>query len=333
LAVGEKKQMIHVIAAFILLVSGLYAGTYSQPERTTYQWSNLTRAASFPEGYNYPVFVFGDWMVAMNKGAWLSRNGKKWTKTELPESGLNSAHQKYLQFNGAIYALGSMTGNYERFSIDTTIRRTRDFRVWETVGKNTNLPKRVFYGAAVFQGKMWLFGGFDGRRYCNDVWNSADGIRWERVVENAPWSARMPAVVVAFNNKIWLMGGGVIDGETNANPLSSQEIWISSDGKTWSRETTSSDKKWGGAPVVFDGKLWLVGMNRGSNFASAVWMTQDGETWQEFAAPWSPRGAVAAWVHDGKLLMTGGKSSYTEKGEIKFVYSNDVWSMEKREVR
>ncbi|MEQ1642968.1 MAG: hypothetical protein ABL959_05945 [Pyrinomonadaceae bacterium] len=47
-------------------------------------------------------------------------------------------------------------------------------------------------------------------------------------------------------------------------------------------------------------------------------------------APWSPRGAVAVWVFNNKLYMIGGKSSHTENGEIKFVYSNDVWSMERK---
>ena len=71
-------------------------------------------------------------------------------------------------------------------------------------------------------------------------------------------------------------------------------------------------------------------MNRNKPFASSVWTTQDGEAWDEFPAPWSPRVAVAAWVANGKLYMTGGKSSHTENGQIKFVYSNDVWSMERK---
>ncbi len=52
--------------------------------------------------------------------------------------------------------------------------------------------------------------------------------------------------------------------------------------------------------------------------------------WQELSAPWSARGAVAVWVFDNKLFMTGGKYSFTEKGEITFVYSNDVWALSKK---
>lgn len=323
--------MTSFFAGTLLLAAAFCDGIFAPgTPPPSYSWSNVTEAANFPRGYNYPVYVFGRWMVALNNGAWLSTDGAKWIKTELPDSGLNSAYQKYVQFNGAIYALGSMTGNYEGFSISTKILRTRDFRSWETVAISSNLPKRVFYSVTVFENKIWMFGGFDGEKYHNDVWNSADGSRWERVVENAPWSARTPGVTVVFDNKIWLMGGGVIDGQANQNPGSNKEVWVSSDGKNWRKETTNMDKKWGGTPVVFDGRLWLVGMNRGTAFASAVWMSEDGAVWQEHTAPWSPRGAVAAWVYDNKLFMTGGKSSHTENGEIKFVYSNDVWAMQRK---
>jgi len=326
--------MINAVATCALLFVTLCGGTQfdlkSAKPAATYSWTNLTRAADFPEGYNYPVYVFGNWMVALNNGAWLSRDGKNWSRTELPESGLNSAHQKYLQFNGAIYALGSMTGNYENFTIDTTIKRTRDFRTWETVAKNSNLPKRVFYGAIVFDNKMWLFGGYDGKRYFNDVWNSVDGMKWNRVAENAEWSPRNARTTVVFKNRIWMFGGGVIDGHPKTDPTSANQVWSTTNGIAWKRENADDSRKWGGTPVVFDDKLWLVGMNRGDGFASAAWHSSDGLSWSEERAPWSPRGAVAAWVFDGKLLMTGGKSSHTENGEIKFVYSNDVWAMERK---
>lgn len=319
--------MIQILSTMILVL-GLCFSTVDKPP--TYEWSNVTQAADFPKGYNYPVFTFGRWMVALNNGAWLSGDGQRWSKSELPNSGLNSAYQKYVQFNGSIYALGAMTGNYEKFSISTQILRTSDMKRWETVAETSNLPQRVFYGAVVFQNKIWIMGGYDGKRYYNDVWNSADGVNWTRVAENVAWSPRSVGVITVFNNKLWLFGGGVIDGDTSNNANSYKEAWISSDGISWKRTTSNFDRKWGGTPVVFDGRLWLVGMNRGNAFASAVWMTEDGETWRELTAPWSPRGAVAAWVFDGKLYITGGKSSHTENGEIKFVYSNDVWAMERK---
>lgn len=76
----------------------------------------------------------------------------------------------------------------------------------------------------------------------------------------------------------------------------------------------------------------MLGANRNDGrFDSALFVSDDGIDWQEQSAPWTPRGAVAAWVFDDKLFMTGGKYSYTEPGgEIKFVYSNDVWALSRK---
>lgn len=321
--------MTPFICTIVLIAAFCFGGIDVTSGKAVYEWSNVTESAAFPQGYNYPVFVTGDWMVALNNGAWLSRDGRRWRKTDLPDSGLNSAYQKYLQFNGAIYALGKLDGNYERFTISTKILRTKDFNKWETVAETSNLPQRIFYGAAAFAGKMWIVGGYDGKNYLNDVWNSSDGVNWKQVAKTAPWSPRTTTVAV-FKDKLWILGGGVIDGERNSNPNSYRELWSSADGVNWTKVAANFEKKWGGSPIVFDKKLWLVGMNRGSAFGSAVWVTEDGTTWEELSAPWSPRGAVAAWVFDGKLFMTGGKSSHTENGEIKFVYSNDVWAMRRK---
>lgn len=206
-----------------------------------------------------------------------------------------------------------MTGNYENFTIDATIKRTRDFRQWETVGRTSNIPKRVFYGAAVFAGKLWIFGGYDGKNYHNDVWSSYDGVEWSRVTDRTAWSSRNISVVAVFKGKLWILGGGLIDGEKSKweNPDSEREVWSSPDGISWTQVSADLKRKWWGTLVVFDEKLWLVGANRGGTFESAAWMTGNGSEWKELPAPWSPRGAVAAWVHHGKLFMTGGKSSHT----------------------
>lgn len=319
-----------ILAAIILSIS-VSTCSESTAESTGYGWQNVTTAASYPEGYNYPVFVMNREMLALNQGAWISKDGKIWTRTALPDSGLNSAYQEFVQFDGAVYALGSMRGNYESFTITPRILRTRDGRTWETLTEQSNLPHRIFYSAVVFKNKIWLLGGYNGKNYLNDVWNSADGVTWQRVLEKASWSPRQGATLVLFKNRLWLFGGGVIDGEKEINPESRKEVWSSEDGINWSREKMKTERAGGGTPIVFDNKLWFVGANRNDgNFDNAVTVSEDGLAWQSHSAPWSPRGGVAVWIFDNKLFMTGGKYSYRESnGEIKFVYSNDVWTMSK----
>lgn len=298
--------------------------------KTSYVWNEVVCQAEFPEGYNYPVFVIGGEMLAINNGGWLSKDGKTWTKTGLTESGLNPAYLRYVQLGDAVYALGAISGNYLDFKLSTKILRTRDGRKWETLAEKSNLPERIFYSAIVFQNKIWLIGGFDGKRYYNDVWNSADGVNWTRAAEKTAWTPRTGGSVVVFQDKIWLFGGGVIDGEKSDNPNSGSEVWASSDGVNWTQAPTKAPRKLGGSPIVFDGKLWMIGANRNNgDFGSAVFVSEDGLNWREESAPWSPRGGTVVWIFGEKLFMTGGKYSTREKGEIKFVYSNDVWTMSK----
>lgn len=323
--------ILFTICVFCIFSEGCpVAATEGQSSGSAYVWNKVVDKATFPQGYNYPVFVFGSWMVAMNSGAWLSTDGKKWIKTELPDIGLNPGYQKYIQFKGAVYALGAMKGNYLDMKLSSRISRTSDFRSWETVAERSNLPARVFYGAAVFGGKIWLVGGFDGHRYYNDVWSSTDAVNWTRVTDRAAWSERNTKIVV-FNNRLWLLGGDVIDGETDPNSNADKEIWSSRNGIEWTRVETNSPGKWAGTPVVFDDKLWLIGANRNDgDFSNALWVTSDGVKWAQRSAPWTPRGGVAVWAFDGRLYMTGGKYSETVGGEIRFIYSNDVWAMSRK---
>lgn len=320
------------IAGFLFIFICLGATVFGCfAKKTQYVWNEISSGAQFPQGYGYPVFVMEDkTLFAVHEGGWTSKDAVNWTKTALPKSDLNAGYQKYIKFGDAVYWLGAIGGNYLNFTVSTVIRRTRDGQKWETLSEKSNLPDRIFHGVVVFKNKLWLMGGYDGKRYYNDVWNSADGIRWSRVAEKTGWSERTAQVIV-FKDRLWLIGGGVIDGDKIVNPNSGNEIWSSADGVNWTKSDVRGIDKLGGTPVVFDDQLWLVGANRDDgNFGNAVLTSADGANWRALSAPWSPRGAPVLWVSGDKLFMTGGKYSYREtNGEIKFVYSNDVWAMRK----
>lgn len=290
-----------------------------------YGWTMVVEHAPFPEAYNFPMFTVGNklWVIAGDAN-WYSEDGKAWTKAELPAYGLRTGYQQYVQFNDAIFALGTMEGNYLNLKVGSRIAKTSpDFKKWDVIAETSQLPARVFYGATVFAGKIWLFGGFDGKSYFNDIWNSTDAIHWQRVSEKAPWSPRSNPTAIIFRDEIWLIAGGLIDG-----PMLN-DIWRSKDGISWTRVAEKMVERpvFGFSAVVYDHKIWLVGLNRNDGFRNAVLGSNDGVRWAERSAPWTPRGGVATSVLNGKLYMTGGKYSVTENGNIKFIYSNDVWCM------
>jgi leucine-zipper-like transcriptional regulator 1 len=59
---------------------------------------------------------------------------------------------------------------------------------------------------AVFDGKMWVMGGYDGTDNRLDVWYSDDGIGWHQVPDT-PWDARHAATVYTYDNALWMMSG------------------------------------------------------------------------------------------------------------------------------
>lgn len=325
-------KIILTLACFCLFAAGC-AVNQKVSAKPSYVWRQMTEKAQFPESYNYPVFVMNGEMRAINGGGWISRDGKNWVKTGLPEIGLNPAYQKYVQFKDAVYALGAMQGNYTNMRLSSKISRTRDFQEWETLAEKSNLPERVFYGATVFKDKIWLVGGWDGKNYYNDVWTSEDGVNWTRAAEKTAWTPRNIAKLFVFKDRLWFIGGDVIDGDKPINPNSGREVWTSEDGVSWKQVEIKSAGNIGGTPVVFDERVWLIGANRSTgSFGSAVFVSDDGITWTEKSAPWSPRGGTVVWVFGDKLFMTGGKFSFKEpNGEIKFVYSSDVWAMSRIE--
>ncbi len=316
------------LAALIVSVAAaIAAALYATADTEAYVWDRLTEHAPYAGNYNYPVHVAPDGrFIALHPdGTWASRDGAKWTKTAMPFSGMNSAYLSYVQHEGATWALGKLKGNYLDFQIDPVIQRTRDYEKWEQVGASSSLPHAIFYATASFKGSLWIVGGYNGNKVTSEVWNSQDGLVWTRVVDQAPWSARSGAKIVIFRNKMFLIGGGVIDG------LQANDVWSSADGVTWTREADQiAPEKPMGTPFVYDNKLWLVGANRSGTFESGMAVSDDGKTWRKQSAPWSPRGGVAAWTNGPDLFITGGKYSYEKAGEPVFVYSNDVWRMRRK---
>lgn len=323
------RTWIAALAAALMAGCGQEAQTAPQsPPPASMQssgWEQLLDAAPFPKSYNFPVFVAQDgrFIVLHPEGTWESRDARIWTPTPLPHRVLNSAYMSYVQHDGAVWALGRHTGDYRQFAITPTILRTRDFQSWERVGQATRFPQVVFAAAASFKGALWMFGGYDGQGNVASVWRSSDGLQWERVTDRAPWGPRGGSKTVVFKDRLYLIGGGVLDGPN------SNDVWSTGDGTTWRQETVSlaPEAPTGFTPVAMRDAIWLVGANRSGAFKSEMLVSNDGQRWTPVSAPWSPRGGVAAWTDGASLYVTGGKYSTVQNGETVFAYSNDVWVM------
>lgn len=182
-------------------------------------------------------------------------------------------------------------------------------------------PDRIPAACVVFDGKIWLIGSAqDGEAgvFFNDVWCSADGDRWVKATSAAPWEPRAGAVALAYDGKLWLMGG------CKAHSVMLGDIWSSRNGADWT--PVSDNAPWGprycAGGVVKDDSMWIIGGSRGNKLCADVWRTQDGKKWALVAdhAPWGPRAGSVAVFQD-RLWVVAGR-----QGKVFDPVRNDVWS-------
>ncbi len=74
----------------------------------------------------------------------------------------------------------------------------------------------------------------------NDVWRSKDGVLWEHILDNAPWTGRALAHgSLYFNNRFFLVGGGLKNatGRWSETYVEFTDIWSSADAIFWTKES------------------------------------------------------------------------------------------------
>ncbi|MSS70239.1 MAG: hypothetical protein EXS64_01995 [Candidatus Latescibacteria bacterium] len=182
---------------------------------------------------------------------------------------------------------------------------------WVKVTDKAPWIPRDSAGELVFNGRMWLFGGYTPP-LVNDVWSSADGVNWRREGEIPDESGVNIPVVFAYDGRMWVTGG-------------SGKLFASTDGATWTLVTDQAP--WMGRGIVgsavFAGRIWVLGGGRGGQFFNDIWSSTDGVRWtlETPQAPWSRRQIFSMAVHEDKLWVVGGGLS----GYHPFRAYNDVW--------
>jgi len=173
---------------------------------------------------------------------------------------------------------------------------------------------------------------------------------WTKVTAHAPWKARLDHAAVAFDDKLWILGGynpGQMQGDTYF-----EDVWNSADGAAWQQVNDSAPwhGRRGHAVITFnDGNgeaMYLIGgfeVNESTGFrqyTNDVWKSTDGATWQlikERSYPeldslydWFPRmnHTVVAAQHGGQnyLYLIGGSTMLEgHSARYSMKYFNDVW--------
>ena len=140
------------------------------------------------------------------------------------------------------------------------------------------------------------------------------------MVFSAPWMPRAFHAAAAYDDKLWVMGGG----HWGVNPVFFRDVWCSADGVNW--EQRSSNATWPAriwaAAVSYNGLLWMMGGFTGKvrGGTNDIWYSTDGRNWYPyFSSPvWPARLAHSVLEFNDQLLVVAGSN-----GD----YFNDVWAL------
>lgn len=122
------------------------------------------------------------------------------------------------------------------------------------------------------------------------------------------------AALVAFNNKLYLLGGETKSGMVNT-------IWTSTDGLNWTKVTTPAwGARSGHAATVYNNKIYIAGgaYNDGNSERRDVWSSSNGTTWTQntSSAAWTGRNDFTLSTTSYGIFLVAGNDG---------TFCNDVW--------
>lgn len=200
---------------------------------------------------------------------------------------------------------------------------TADSLKWTGAETASRFPGRSGHRSVIFNNRIWVIGGWNGGDFLCDIWSSQDGSRWDLVTAEAPFGGRIGHTLTVYKNSLWLIAG--ITFNSSRELVDYNDVWRSSDGKTWRRITGSApfSKRGGHSCVVFGNRLYLTGgIDRNG---AEVWHTTDGINWvlDTADAGFGIRGAHSSLVFNGMIWVIGGMKVDRSN---RFTPLSDVWA-------
>ena len=317
----------------------------------SYRWINVTPKAPFAprDGagaltFQGKMWLLGGWNPGdkasfprvCNNEVWSSADGKAWT-LEKPNTFLDAKFNVsadwegrhtagYVTFREKMWIVG---GDANQGHYQNDVWNTADGKSWSLANKNRDVPwgPRVLHYTLAFKDKIWVIGGQTlpafapaAEVFYRDVWNSADGLNWQKVEPREPyWPQRgMIGGSVVFKNEIWILGGGTYDTPKIPERKFYNDVWSSPDGIHWKLRVEKApwEPRQYHDVAVFDERMWVLeGWNKKNR--NDVWYSADGIQWHEVPnTPWKPRHAASVFVHDGALWVVTGNNM-----------ESDVWKL------
>jgi hypothetical protein len=206
------------------------------------------------------------------------------------------------------------------------------------VGRNQRLPvARAAHGAAVYDGKLWIFAGYDGNARLNDMWTISllsDTKGWEEVHQ----SGDIPPTCCNFALAVARDCMYVFSGQSGAK-ITNNLFQFKFDDKLWTRISTDlilrdtpppPEKRYGHTMVAFDRHLYVYGGATGQTLPNELHCFDlDSQTWfvtepaQQSDVPAGRLFHASGVVGDAMYIFGGTIDNNVRSGEIyRFQFSS-----------
>ncbi len=168
---------------------------------------------------------------ARYRDIWTTTDGIHWNQVEpqepyWPARGMIGGS---VVFRDRIWILGGgvydTPGNPSR-SYYNDVWSSADGVHWEQHVEHAPWTPRQYHEVAVFDDRMWVLEGYDGKGNRKDVWHSADGVTWQELPDT-PWTPRHAASVFVFDNALWMVAGNNFEKDVwklVTNPAESESV-------------------------------------------------------------------------------------------------------------
>lgn len=274
-----------------LWILGGWFDSFSAPPRDVWSsgdgktWKRITAQAPWKHSdlpmtlaFDGRMWLMGGWFNGRLPGhgasneVWASPDGEHWEQVSKQTGWSPRLAAGAVVFKGRMWILGGTEDYY--FGNDSSLRNdvwsSEDGRSWKLEVANAPWSPRAYHAAVVHSGKIWVLGGGNyvpNYHALNDVWSSEDGIHWQRETAAAPWSPRIWFSAVAYEDRLWALGGWSNNPSRNWN-----DVWYSNDGRQWKQLQSKVvwKERHEHSAYVFKNKIWIAG-GHAQPLSSEVW--------------------------------------------------------------
>lgn len=238
-------------------------------------WNLETDAAPFGAIKGHAVIVFNDKMwiysgsngVLLNYKIWSTEDGINWVE-ETNDSTWNtvpfysqSATTMFV-FDNKIWRFAAYDSSTGDLTTERNIWNSSDGKNWTLVNENHGFNSKFGMEVIPFQGKLIGIEGSTGSNQFSKIWQSTNGIDWEVIAEDLPFSFSWYCEAQILDDKLYMTAG-----------YGYSELWFTEDGISWKKAVQEREypSRYANSSVIFNDKIYVIGGGTHTDKYNDVW--------------------------------------------------------------